>query len=266
MIPRNRPAPLIPDAVALQWANGKSQGRAGQATRFGPFVGFHIEVGKDGELDALLAELAWPTVDIKHQRPGGAEVVRHWDLSEELHFLPITAGPVAPTVGASLANGNAAKTAEAGIGLHWGRGQGERSRLAVRGFVRALWEAGYRRPVQLGVRSRMTDKLLAALLDHTRAAEAADALAQAATPGREVSPAELWLPLGAGAEEEFGKGDTATVSPLVSLHPRELDADYLRRHWRSGEVYAEAVRLWPLIQAWAREYQVSGGERDESAE
>lgn len=256
MIPRNAPRPAVPDAVALQWANGKSLGRRPDESRFGPFVGFHIQTGKDPELDAILSKLTWPTVAIKHQRPGGAEVVEHWDLSEELELLPITAGPVASTVGACLANGNAAETALAGIGLHWGRG--EKSRMAVRGFVRALWEAGYRRPVQLGVRSRMTDYLLAALLDHTRAAVAADALAQAATPGRQVSPAELWLPLGPGSETEFGKGDTATVTPLVSRHPQALHVDYLRSLWRPADLWRAAVEAWPLTQAWAKEYQVSG--------
>lgn len=265
MIPRSTPRPAAPAAVALQWANGKSMARSlDQGGRFTPLVGFHIQCGRDAELDRLLHELAWPRVEIRHQRPGGAEVVQHWDLSEELELLPITAGPVATTVAASLANGAAAETAAAGIGLHWPRGEGQRSRMAVRGIVRALWEAGYPRPVQLGVRSRMTDKLLAALLDHTRAAVAADALAQAATPGRQVSPAELWLPLGAGAEEEFGRGDTATVTPLVSRHPAELSAGYLRSLWRPADVWRAALEAWPPVQAWAKEYQLTGG--DEAAE
>lgn len=256
-IPRNTPRPAVPDAVSLQWSNGKSIARpAGSSGRFAPHVGFHVEVGKDAALDATLDELAWPKIEIKHQRPGGAEIVQHWDLSPEIELLPLTAGPVASTVGACLANGNARETAEAGIGLHWGRG--EKSKMAVRGFVRSLWEIGYRRPVQLGVKSRMTERLLAALLDHTRVATAADTLAREATPGRVVSPAELWLPLGPGEKAEFGRGNTATVIPLASRHPQNLMIDYLRSLWRPGDLWKAALDAWPLVQAWAKEYQVSG--------
>lgn len=264
MIPRNIPLPDIPEAVTLQWANGKSIARpAGTSSRFVAHVGFHIEIGKDPALDEALQSAKAPRLEFKHQRQGGAEIVAHWDLSASIFFLPITAGPVASSITASLSNGLAQRTADAGIGLRWV--DGERSKLAVRGFVRSLWEAGYQRPVQLATRSRMTDHLFAALLDHTRAAVAADALVDRSRyPDRQVSPAELWLPLVAGEEQEFGRSDTATVTPLRSGHPAELSVDYLRSLWRGKEIIEAAVAAWPLIKAWALDYRATGGEELEA--
>lgn len=266
-IGRNTPAPAIPEAVTLQWANGKSMARPVEndagVGRFAGFVGFHIEVGKDAELDALLTAAKHAQVEIRHPRQGAApDIVRHWALGETIFFLPITAGPPAPTIGGCLSNGFAKKTADAGVGLRWGAN--ERSKLAVRGFVLSLWTAGYKRPVQLAVRSRMTDRLLAALLDHVRVAIAADNLVDRAKHPAVVSPAELWLPLGAGEEAEFGKGDTATVTPLVSLHEAEITSEYLRSRWRTNEQYDATEAAWRGVQQWAADYAVGAGEELEA--
>lgn len=268
MIGRNVPLPEIPDAVTLQWANGKTIARpAGSKARFAAHIGFHIEVGKDAALDELLTGAGYLRIEIKHQRPGGAEVVEHWDLGASIFFLPITSGPVASSVTASLSNGNAKATADAGIGLRWGRGAGERSKMAVRGFVKGLWDAGYRRPVQLAARSRMTDVLLDVLLDHTRAAERVDNLVDRTRHPALVSPAELWLPLTPGNETEFGTGDTATVTPFASGHPAELDAEYLRTIWAGPAVFKAAGDVWGLTKAWALDYATYGGaETDAPAE
>lgn len=258
MIPRTTPRPTVPDAVMLQWANGKPVARPIGRGRFVPWVGWHIEVGKDAALDELLLGAGFERLEFKHQRPGGSEIVQHWDLGQRIDLLPVTSGPPAQTIGACLANGTARETAEAGLGLHWPTG--ERSQLAVRGIVRDLWAAGYRGLVQLTTKSRMTDWLLRALLEHTRVAVAADDLVDRQKyPDRQVSPAELWLPLTGGEEAEFGKGDTATVVPIVSAHPAELDREYLRGRWRPDDVYQAAAHAWPLVQAWAREYQLTGG-------
>ena len=249
------PVRTSPPAVPLQWANGKPVARpAGSTVRFSPFVGFHVEVGKDPVLDALLTTAAQDKVEIRHQRPRGTEVVLHWNLGETVDFLPLTAGPVAATVTASLSNGVAAETATAGIGLRWSRIRGERSKLAVRGFVTHLWRPSYQPLVQLTVRSRMTDRLLTALLDHTRAAVAADLAVNRSLHPDPVSPAELWLPLGPGAETEFGSHTTATVTPLVSRHPPTLSREYLRSIWRSDEIWEAATAAWTGVQAWAREF------------
>lgn len=258
MIGRNR-VRAVSDAATLQYANGKSQARRPAGTgRFAPYVGFHIEVGRDGELDEAMRQAQVPLMEIKHQRPGGAEVVKHWDLGESVKLYPVSSGPVAPTVAGSLAGGNARETAEAGIGLRWGNG--ERSKLAVRGYLHPLVAVGYLRLIQFSVRSRMTDELLKALVDHGRICEAADSLVDRGRHPELVTFHEIALPLGPGEETEWGKGDTATVVPFVSLHPREIDAEYLRGVWRADNVHAAALREWEGIQHWAREYAAASEE------
>lgn len=259
MIPRNKVS-TIASAAIVQWANGKTQYRAATGNgRFGALVGFHIEAGRDPELDALMRELSIPQIEIKHQRQGAQPViVSHWFLGEELRFFPVTSGPVAPTVAGSLAGGNARETIEAGIGLRWG--QGERSKLAARGFSDLL---GPDVLIQLSVRSRMTDELLKALVDHVRVCEAADKLIDRARHPEVVALHEVTLPLGPGEEREFGKGDTSTVTPLVSQHPEEITAEYLRSIWRSDAIHAAAFRAWDGIQSWAREYAAGPGEGEE---
>jgi hypothetical protein len=258
MIGRNK-VRSVQEAITLQYANGKSNARLTPGSgRFAPFVGFHVEVGKDAEFDAAMQAAKIAQIEIKHQRPGGAEVVRHWNFGERIGFYPITSGPVAPTVAGSLSERNARATAEAGIGMRWG--SGERSRMAIRGFLDVLVRAGHLRLCQLSVRSRMTDVLLQALVDHGRACEAADHLIDRTRHQEVVTYHELALPLGPGAEQEWGKGDTATVVPFISLHPQEIDADYLRTIWRADTVQAAALREWESIQFWAQEYAVQGDE------
>lgn len=258
MIGRNK-VRAVTDAATLQYANGKSQARRSVgAGRFAAYVGFHIEAGRDGELDDAMRAAKVPQVEIKHQRPGGAEIVKHWDLGETVKIYPVTSGPVAPTVAGSLAGGNARETAEAGIGLRWGNG--ERSKLAVRGYLHPLVQVGYLRLVQFSVRSHMTDELLKALVDHVRVCEAADSLIDRTRHPELVTLHEIALPLGPGEETEWGKGDTATVVPFVSLHPKEIDAEYLRSVWRPDSVHAAALREWEGIQDWAREYAAASDE------
>lgn len=248
----------IAESVTVQWANGKTQYRAAVGNgRFGALVGFHIEAGKDADLDALMGELSTPQIEIRHMRQGGQPViVGHWFLGEELRFFPVSSGPVAPTVAGSLAGSNAHETAEAGIGLRWG--QGERSKLAVRGYLELT---GPEVLVQISVKSRMTDELLRALVDHVRVCEAADQLIDRARHPEVVSLHEIALPLGPGEEREFGRGDTATVTPLRSMHPEgEIDAAYLRGVWRPDVIHAAALRAWDGVQAWARDYAAGRAE------
>jgi hypothetical protein len=258
MIGRNK-VRVAQDAATLQYANGKSVARRTLGTgRFAPYVGFHIEAGRDGELDEAMREAKVALVEIKHQRPGGAEVVKHWDLGDGVRLYPVTSGPVAPTVAGSLAGANARETAEAGIGLRWGNG--ERSKLAVRGYLHVLAQIGYLRLVQFSVRSRMTDELLKALVDHGRVCEAGDTLIDRTRHPELVTFHEVAMPLGPGDEQEWGKGDTATVVPFVSLHPPVVDAEYLRGVWRPDSVHAAALREWEGIQHWAREYAAASEE------
>lgn len=262
-IGRNTPR-TVTDAPTLQWANGKSFYRQTLGTgRFVPFVGFHIEAGRDGELDQAMLAAKMPQIEMKHQRPAGVEIVRHWSLGEDLVLHPITSGPVAPTVAGSCAERNAQATADAGIGLRWGAG--ERSRMAVRGFIAPLLAVGCLRIVQFSVRSRMTDVLLSCLLEHGRVCEAADSLIDRAKHAEVVTYHEIGLPLGPGSEQEWGKGDTATVVPFASAHPETIDAEYLRGRWRSNELHAAAYAAWAGIQDWAHDYATRGDEPGDEA-
>lgn len=258
MIGRNK-VRQTQDAVTLQYANGKSMAReVGSNGRFAPHVGFHIEVGKDAEIDTALAAAKLTQIEIKHQRPGGAEIIRHWSLGEVVRLYPVTSGPVAPTVAASLAVKNAELTADAGLGLRWG--ENERSKLAVRGYLDTLVRAGCLRLVQLSVRSRMTDELLKALVDHGRVCEAADHLVDRSRHPEVVCFHEIALPLGPGEEALWGKSDTTSVIPFRSVHPEVVDADYLRSVWRTDTVQAAALRDWEAIQLWAHEYATQAEE------
>jgi hypothetical protein len=139
----------------------------------------------------------------------------------------------------------------------------ERSHLALRGFLAGVVDADARPLlVQLGVKSRMTDRLMAALLDHVRVCEAADTLIDRAKHPEVVALHEVLLPLGPGEEAEFGKADTATVVPIESKHPEEITASYLRGSgvWRSEAIHQAAVAAWDGIQEWAREFAERGDE------
>ncbi len=121
--------------------------------------------------------------------------------------------------------------------------------MAIRGYLDALVKVGYVRLVQLSVRSRMTDILLGSLVDQGRVCEAADSLVDRSRHAEVVTYHEIALPLGPGDEQEWGKGDTATVVPFKSLHPAEVDAEYLRGVWRPDSIHAAAYRDWESIQA-----------------
>lgn len=247
------------EAATLQYANGKTMARSTPGNgRFGPLVGFHIEVGKDDELDRALHGIGMQVIEIKHQRSGSAEIVKHWYLGESVKLYVVTGGPVAPTVAGSLHGRNAEATADAGIGMRWGTN--ERSKMAVRGYLDVLVRAGWVNQVQLSCRSRMTDRLLGALVDHARVCETADGLVDRARHPEVVAFHEVALLLGPDEEQEWGKGDTATVTPFKSLHPETIDGDYLRGVWRPDAVHAAALRDWDGIQLWAREYSSSAGE------
>jgi hypothetical protein len=267
MIGRNK-MQAVQEAATLQYANGKSVARQTIGSgRFTPLVGFHIEVGKDADLDEAMRAAKVAQIEIKHQRQGGAEIVRHWFIGESVRIYPITSGPIAPTVAGSLSGRSARHTSEAGIGMRWGAN--ERSKMAIRGYLDVLVRTGYLRLVQLSVRSRMTDILLGALIDHGRVCEAADSLVDRTRHPEVVTYHEIALPLGPADEQEWGKGDTATVVPFKSLHPADVDAEYLRGVWRPDSVHVAAYRDWESIQLWANEYanqiEDTGGRAGEQA-
>lgn len=246
MIPRNTPRQLT-DAPIVQWASGRTEARMAGAARFTGHVGFHVEAGKDDAFDRLAHAAGVPRMEIRHQREGAAAVIAsHWSLGELLSFWPLTAGPPYASLSGLL---RSPETAAAGIGAIWPAGG--RSKLALRGYI-SLGDAVAL--VQLAVRSTMTDHLLAALLDHVRVCEIADTLADRAKHPDAVGLWELALNLGAGPEIAAGKQETTTITPLISLHPRQIDIAYLRTYWRMETITQRISADWPATLAWAAEY------------
>ncbi len=253
-LPHRNAVRTIAEAPIVQWGNGRTEARPLGAGRFTGFVGWFTEQGKDHDFDAWCHELNVAQVEIRHPRQGGTPaIVKHWSLGEALRVFPVTSGPVAPTVASSLAQRNVGSTVEAGIGIRWGRGEGERSKLAVRGYLQV---DGALTPglVQVSVRSRMTDELLAALVDHVRVCELADTLVDRVKHPDVVQCYELALTLGAGAEEAWGRGETTTVFPIKSQHPEAPALPYLRASWRPDAVVERALADWAGVQAWAQEF------------
>lgn len=248
----------VQDVPVIQWANGRNEARKMLGVgRFSSHVGWYSECGKDADFDAWCQGAGFHPFEMKHPRQGGpAAIVRHWDLGEALLFFPTTAGPVAPDVRGSLKAAEA--TADAGIALRWPRGDGERSKLALRGFVTVPVYETYGGLVQITAKSKMTDELMAALVDHVRVCELADSLVDRTKHPDAVGLWELALPLGPGAEAAWGRGETTTVTPIRSTHPETPDLGYLRAMWRDTAVVAGVERDWPGVVAWAREFATAG--------
>jgi hypothetical protein len=252
MMQRNRVVETA-DAILLQYANGKTQAAHQGFSRFAGYVGWHIEARKDERLDEILQKAGVLQINIRHQRQGApSEVKPHWDLGERVSFFPVTSGPVAKTIAEHIRDADA--TANAGIGLRWP--EGERSKMAIRGYLGPMVKAGDLRLVQISVHSRMTDVLLKALLDHLRVCEAADTIVDRQRHPGVVLLHEIALPLAACQEsEEWGKGDTATVTPFQSGHPDVIDAAYIRNgNWRPEALHQQAQQDWPAVVEWAKQF------------
>lgn len=246
MMPRNTVQTAI-EVPALQWANGRTEARPLGTGRFIGHVGFHSECGRDDDFDAWCIDSGVTKIEIRHPRDTGAPaIVAHWDFGSAIRFFPITSGPAYASVQALI---KARDTAQSGIGAAWP--QGERSRLAVRGFL--MIGRAYTL-VQLGVRSKMTEHLLAALIDHTRACEAADGLVDRAKHPDPVCLHEIALTLGAGDERPVGRKETTMITPFVSGHPAVLALPYLWGAWRPEALHSQAMEAWDSVVAWAQEY------------
>lgn len=252
MIGRNTPRLSAASPILLQYASGKVMARPfGKNTRFNALVGWHIQMERWPELDAALQEVKTPMIEIKHQRPGGGggDIVPHWSFGEEINLLPITSGPVATTIQGCFAGDNPRLMRDSGIGLSWH--QNEKSRLAIRCIALPVWNAGVTDILQLTVRGHMTAALLDAMIHHDQVLRIADEFAE-----REVTPAELFLPLGPGEETEVGKKDTSTIIPMVSYHPNEITKDYIDGMFCSPKMWERACAEWDGIIAWAHQFGV----------
>lgn len=262
MIGRNR-IKMIASVPVLQWANGRTVVQShDHAGTFESFVGWHIEVGQHAIVDEVAQRAAIPIVHIRHQRQGGegAAVVRHWSLGPHIRLFPLTRGPVVDRMAAAAREDARADIADSGMVMRWDSQSDDltdRSYLAVRGYVQfqAPDQTWVIIPtlVQVTVRSRMTDAFLAALVDHLRVCEQADAFLK---PDRRTEPIamyEIALPLEPGEEEVWGKRQTAPVIPMRSARPQTITRAYLQAMWRPKYVAEAALRDWDAVRAWAAE-------------
>lgn len=244
---RSIPQAPAPDCPIVQFASGHVNARSAAGGRFNKLVGFYSEFGKCLDFDDHARAAGVAPIEIRH---AGGNVVTHWSLGEQLWFYPLTAGPPATTIAACLSSRFKSATAEAGIGLAWPAG--EKSRMAVRGYLNL---AGAAVLVQLSVSSTMTGHLLTALCDHIRVCVAADQLLADAGKTLEVLPIDLALVLSAGEEIAAGRGaEQAMIAPIVSAHPAEISSKYLNSIWRPKAIRAAADQEWEPTVAWALGY------------
>jgi len=253
----------------VQYASGKIEARKPGEEEFGSHVGFYSEYGIDDVFDEAMHNAGFAHIEISHPREKGEhEIKRHWDLGTKLGMWPICAGPIAGTASDSTLPPYAARTAQAGIKVRW---RNNKSSLAVRGYLFRLVRNGYVFPIQVSMRSRMTDCFLDALHDHLAVVEEADQLVQRAdllaAELDEATMAQLQqqdalrafafydvlLPLGVGPQTPFkGKGGTSRVRPVLSAHPQDLTAEYIRRLWRPTAVLEAIQRDWETTVIWAQ--------------
>jgi len=255
----------------VQYASGKSEARKQGEKDFASHVGFYSECGVDDVFDEAMQNAGFLRIDISHPREKGEhEIKRHWDLGTKLGMWPICAGPIAGTASESTLPPYAARTAQAGIKVRW---RNNKSSLAVRGYVFQLVRNGYVFPIQVSMRSRMTDCFLDALHDHLVVCEDADDLVQRAellaaeldeatmTQWRQQGSLrtfafyDLLLPLYAGPQTAFkGQGGTSRVRAVLSAHPQDLTANYICRLWRPPTVLEAIQRDWETTVIWAQTY------------
>jgi hypothetical protein len=255
-IQRNAVQSLPP---VVQWANGHVEFRpAGDNHPFARLVGWYAEIGRNPEFDQAASAAGLARIEIRHRRDHGYDIVPHWRLGDVIRLFPITAGPVARTMAESMAPDKREATIAAGLGVCWETTTHGRSRLSVRGYLQYLANDSWTLApgiVQVTVRSRMTDALLAALIDHNRVCERSEELIIREKHPDPVSFYELALPLGPGQEERWG--GTTSVFTVRSLHPGVIDAEYLRSIWRPDAIAQTIPLIWDDVRAWAVAYSLS---------
>lgn len=245
----------------IQWANSKTS-KINEATGVPEtLTGFHSEYGRDDVFDAACEALGVQKIFVLHR--GKSETTPHWFLGANIQVFPLTAGPTATSFSGLLKAREA--TAAAGIGAAWPNG--EKSRMAVRGYIAFTGGDGKRVLItddtgapmllQVGVRSLMCEEFLAALVAHMYACQAADGLRK---DGKQTPLYQVALPLGPGKMREFGRTEKSPVVPVASKHPAEFSADYLRGMfadpaWRLSDA---ARSDWPSTTEWAQSFARSG--------
>jgi hypothetical protein len=237
------------DYPAIGWGNGLMRARKDTKARFSEYVGFFVTAGEDHNLDKAMEEAGYSTIEAQHPRQGAEPIIkRHWNLGENLDFLPVTMGTPATTTSALLRMKE--KAAHSGVGIRWP--QGERALVGIIGYIKPLAERGYMQPFKLGARSLMVDYILKALADHTRVCQFADSIVDRQKHPDPVELYEIVWRLGPGEQTAFGKESTSLVVPIVSMHPAQPDADYIKQVYITNEeIKTKAENDFPGIQQWA---------------
>jgi hypothetical protein len=223
--------------------------RKDSKARFSEYVGFFVAAGEDHNLDKAMEEIGYSTIEAQHPRQGTEPIVKkHWNLGETLDFLPITMGTPATATSALLRMKD--KAAQAGVGIRWP--QGERALVGIIGYIKPLAEKGYMQPFKIGARSLMVDYILKALADHTRVCQFADSIVDREKHPDPVELYEIAWKLGPGEQTAFGKESTSLVVPIVSMHPAQPDAEYIKATYLTNEeIKRKAEADFPAIQQWA---------------
>jgi hypothetical protein len=237
------------DYPSIGWGNGLMKARKDSKARFSEYVGFFVAAGEDHNLDKAMEEIGYSTIEAQHPRQGTEPIVKkHWNLGETLDFLPITMGTPATTTNTLLRMKD--KAAQAGVGIRWP--QGERALVGIIGYIKPLAEKGYMQPFKIGARSLMVDYILKALADHTRVCQFADSIVDREKHPDPVELYEIAWKLGPGEQTAFGKESTSLVVPIVSMHPAQPDAEYIKATYLTNEeIKRKAEADFPAIQQWA---------------
>jgi hypothetical protein len=251
------------DYPAIGWGNGLMRARKDTKARFSEYVGFFVAAGEDHNLDKAMEEIGYPTIEAQHPRQGAEPIIkRHWNLGETLEFLPVTMGTPATAKSALLRMKD--KAAQAGVGIRWP--QGERALVGVIGYIKTLAEHGYMQPFKLGARSLMVDYILKALADHTRVCQFADSIVDRQKYPDPVELYEIVWRLGPGEQTAFGKESTSLVVPIVSMHPAQPNAEYIKATYLTNEeIKRKAEADFPAIQQWANGFNNGAESTAESA-
>jgi hypothetical protein len=237
------------DYPAIGWGNGLMRARNDTKSRFSEYVGFFVTAGEDHNLDKAMEDAGYSTIEAQHPRQGAEPIIKkHWNLGENLEFLPITMGTPATATSALLRMKD--KAAQAGVGIRWP--QGERALVGIIGYIKPLAEKGYMQPFKIGARSLMVDYVLKALADHTRVCQFADSIVDREKHPDPVELYEITWWLGPGEQTAFGKESTSLVVPIVSMHPAQPDSSYIKANYLTNEdIKRKAEADFPAIQQWA---------------
>lgn len=243
---------------ALQWANGITKAKRNGDKRATGIVGWYSEAGKDNDFDAVCHAAGVERITVVHQdqSSGNNKETTDWYFGNTIVFYPLTTGPLAATVGGCLSR-YAVQTADAALAMRWP--EGAKSQLSVQGYV-TIGDALVL--VRVTASSTMTDKVLAAILDHVRVAEYADKIVDRTKHPDPIGLYELALTLTDGEEYAAGAKKrtsaapvlTTAVVPVVSGHPAELTPGYIKNIY-NRDIAAYATEDWDAAVAWAHEYQ-----------